>query len=250
MEETYKQQNVKTKKSVSTENVNYFTIIENKPYLLNIALAENINAKYDAELAALEQPVIETEVVTDPLQPILDTISKAKSLGELDTMLEELDLDLLAEDPANIDAVNKAIESRKQELSKSVKYENVKVGDVLVFGDNKFGLVEKVTSTKLTVVPLYGERMTPAKDANKRITVLKKDFSKMVKSLYDTESNVVVGTKDVPSPSAEEKKIIETNSQNIDDFLDNEEATKKLEDQTNNKSEKDVNNDFFNNIGC
>jgi hypothetical protein len=197
-----------------------------------------------------EEPVIETEVVTDPLQPILDTISKAKSLGELDTMLEELDLDLLAEDPTNIDTVNKAIESRKQELSKSVKYENVKVGDVLVFGDNKFGLVEKVTSTKLTVVPLYGERMTPAKDANKRITILKKDFSKMVKSLYDTESNVVVGTKDVPSPSAEEKKIIETNSQNIDDFLDNEEATKKLEDQTNNKSEKDVNNDFFNNIGC
>lgn len=203
-----------------------------------------------AKLAALEQPVIETEVVTNPLQSILDTISKAKSLGELDTMLEELDLDLLAEDPTNIDTVNKAIESRKQELSKSVKYENVKTGDVLVFGDNKFGLVEKVTSTKLTVVPLYGERMTPAKDANKRITILKKDFSKMVKSLYDTESNVVVGTKDVPSPSAEEKKIIETNSQNIDDFLDNEEATKKLEDQTNNKSEKDVNNDFFNNIGC
>ena len=211
---------------------------------------DDTNDKYDAELAALEQPVTETEVVTNPLQSILDTISKAKSLGELDTMLEELDLDLLAEDPANIDAVNKAIESRKQELSKSVKYENVKVGDVLVFGDNNFGLVEKVTSTKLTVVPLYGERMTPAKDANKRRIVLKRDFSKMVKSLYDTESNVVVGTKDVPSPSAEEKKIIETNSQNIDDFLDNEEATKKLEDQTNNKSEKDVNNDFFNNIGC
>jgi len=208
------------------------------------------DVKYNAELVALEQPVTETEVVTDPLQPILDTISKAKSLSELDTMLEELDLDLLAEDPTNIDTINQAIESRKQELSKSVKYENVKKGDVLVFGDNKFGLVEKVTSTKLVVVPLYGERMTPAKDANKRITVLKKDFSKMVKSLYDTEANVVVGTKDVPSPSAEEKKIIETNSQNIDDFLDNEEATKKLEDQTNNKSEKDVNNDFFNNIGC
>jgi hypothetical protein len=226
-------------KTISSQTENIDNVVVN-----------NINAKYDAELAALEQPVIETEVVTDPLQPILDTISKAKSLGELDTMLEEIDLDLLAEDPTNIDTVNKAIESRKQELSKSVKYENVKVGDVLVFGDNKFGLVEKVTSTKLTVVPLYGERMTPAKDANKRITILKKDFSKMVKSLYDTESNVVVGTKDVPSPSAEEKKIIETNSQNIDDFLDNEEATKKLEDQTNNKSEKDVNNDFFNNIGC
>ena len=217
---------------------------------IQFEVIDKVNAKYDAELAALEKPVVETEVVTDPLQPALDKISKAKSLSELDTILDEVDLDLLAEDPNNIDTINKAIESRKQELSKSVKYENVKKGDVLVFGDNKFGLVEKVTSTKLTVVPLYGERMTPAKDANKRITVLKKDFSKMVKSLYDTEANIVVGTKDVPAPSAEEKKIIETNSQNIDDFLDNEEATKKLEDQTNNKSEKDTNNDFFNNIGC
>ena len=54
MENTYKQQNVKTKKSVSTKNVNYFTIIENRPYLLNIALAEEINSKYNAELAALD----------------------------------------------------------------------------------------------------------------------------------------------------------------------------------------------------
>jgi hypothetical protein len=157
---------------------------------------------------------------------------------------------LLIEDIDNIDAVKNAVASRKQELTKSVKYDNIKVGDVLVFGDNKYGLVEKVTTTKLTVVPLYGERLTPAKDANKRVTVLKKDFSKMVQSVYDTQANVVLGTNDVPSPTAEENKLIETNSQNIDDFLDNEEATKKLEDQTNNKSEKDVNNDFFNNIGC
>ena len=97
---------------------------------------------------------------------------------------------------------------------------------------------------------MYGERLTPAKDANKRVTILKKDFSKMVQSVYDTQANVVLGTNDVPSPTAEENKIIETNSQNIDDFLDNEEATKKLEEQTRNKSDKDVNNDFFNNILC
>jgi hypothetical protein len=76
MQETYKQQNVKTKKSVSTENVNYFTIIENKPYLLNIALAENINAKYDAELAALEGEIDTTQEVQTRLNEDLGVTSK------------------------------------------------------------------------------------------------------------------------------------------------------------------------------
>jgi len=203
-----------------------------------------------AELAALEQPVIEAEVVTDSLQPILDTISKAKSLAELDTILEEIDLDLLAEDPANIDTVNKAVASRKQELSKSVKYENVKVGDVLVFGDNNFGLVEKVTTTKLTVVPLYGERMTPAKDANKRRTVLKRDFSKVVKSLYDTESNVVIGTKDVPAPTAEEKDLINKNVDLQNDFLTDKKAREIARLKDADRSANDVTDEFSNKLGC
>ena len=203
-----------------------------------------------AKLAALEEPVIEAEVVIDSLQPILDTISKAKSLAELDTILEEIDLDLLAEDPANIDAVNKAVASRKQELSKSVKYENVKVGDVLVFGDNNFGLVEKVTTTKLTVVPLYGERMTPAKDANKRRIVLKRDFSKVVKSLYDTESNVVIGTKDVPAPTAEEKELINKNVDLQTNFITDKNQKDAARLEAENQSVDDMDTEFLNGLGC
>jgi len=203
-----------------------------------------------AEAPEEEVIIEETDLTVDQLESLIALIDEAKSIEELNILQEEFAESDLIEDIDNIDAVKNAVASRKQELTKSVKYDNIKVGDVLVFGDNKYGLVEKVTTTKLTVVPLYGERLTPAKDANKRVTVLKKDFSKMVQSVYDTKANVVLGTNDVPSPTAEENKLIETNSQNIDDFLDNEEATKKLEDQTNNKSEKDVNNDFFNNIGC
>ena len=196
----------------------------------------------------IEEPILEPEV--SPLKPFLDKINKANTIQDINNIEEEFSETDLTDEVDNLNAMREAIALKKQELTKSVKYESIKPKDVLVLGDNKYGLVEKVTSTKLTVVPLYGERMTPAKDANKRITILKKDFSKMVKSVYDTQANIEIGVKDVPAPSAEEKKIIETNSQNIDDFLDNEEATKKLEDQTNNKSEKDVNNDFFNNIGC
>ena len=164
--------------------------------------------------------------------------------------MEEIDLDLLAEDPANIDAVNKAVASRKQELSKSVKYENVKVGDVLVFGDNNFGLVEKVTTTKLTVVPLYGERMTPAKDANKRRIVLKRDFSKVVKSLYDTESNVVIGTKDVPAPTAEEKELINKNVDLQTNFITDKNQKDAARLEAENQSVDDMDTEFLNGLGC
>lgn len=197
-----------------------------------------------------EVVVTEPDLTVDQLESLIALIDEANSLEELNVLQEEFAASDLIDDIDNINTVKDAVAARKQALTKSVKYETVKVGDVLVLGNNTYGLVEKVTTTKLTVVPLYGERMTPAKDANKRITILKKDFSKMVESVYDTKENIVLGTNDVPSPTAEENKLIETNSQNIDDFLDNEEATKKLEDQTNNKSEKDVNNDFFNNIGC
>jgi hypothetical protein len=216
----------------------------------------NTNTTYNAELAALEKSkekvkeVVVAEPVTELIDPIVEKIKNANSIQELNTLQEEFEESDLIEDLDNINAVKDAVALRKAELTKSIKYESIKAGDVLVFGDNKYGLVEKVTTSKLTVVPLYGERLTPAKDANKRITILKKDFSKMVQSVYDTQANVVIGTKNVPSPTAEENKIIEANSQNIDDFLDNEEATKKLEEQTRNKSDKDVNNDFFNNIGC
>jgi hypothetical protein len=203
-----------------------------------------------AEPVVIEEEVIITEPVIESIDPIVEKIKNANSIQELNTLQEEFEESDLIEDLDNINAVKDAVALRKAELIKSIKYESIKAGDVLVFGDNKYGLVEKVTTSKLTVVPLYGERLTPAKDANKRITILKKDFSKMVQSVYDTQANVVIGTKNVPSPTAEENKIIEANSQNIDDFLDNEEATKKLEEQTRNKSDKDVNNDFFNNIGC
>lgn len=206
----------------------------------------------NTELAASEgikETIEEVKKIDVDLQAEINKINNAKSITELSELEDDINEDLL-NDLDTINVIREAINNRKSELTKSVKYDNVKVGDVLVLGDNKYGLVEKITTTKLTVVPLYGERMTPAKDANKRITILKKDFSKMVQSVYDTQANVVIGTKNVPSPTEEETKIIETNSQNIDDFLDNEEATKKLEEQTRNKSDKDVNNDFFNNIGC
>jgi hypothetical protein len=150
----------------------------------------------------------------------------------------------------NIDAVKNAVASRKQELTKSVKYDNIKVGDVLVFGDNKYGLVEKVTTTKLTVVPLYGERLTPAKDANKRVTVLKKDFSKMVQSVYDTKANVVLGTNDVPSPTAEEKDLINKNVDLQNDFLTDKKAREIARLKDADRSANDVSDEFLNKLGC
>jgi hypothetical protein len=192
----------------------------------------------------------ETDLTVDQLESLIALIYEAKSIEELNILQEEFANSDLIEDIDNIDAVKNAVASRKQELTKSVKYDNIKVGDVLVFGDNKYGLVEKVTTTKLTVVPLYGERLTPAKDANKRVTVLKKDFSKMVQSVYDTKANVVLGTNDVPSPTAEEKDLINKNVDLQNDFLTDKKAREIARLKDADRSANDVTDEFSNKLGC
>jgi hypothetical protein len=211
---------------------------------------DSLNAKADAGLVALEQPVVETEVVTNPLQPFLDKIDKANTIQDINNIEEEFSETDLTDEVDNLNAMREAIALKKQELTKSVKYESIKPKDVLVLGDNKYGLVEKVTSTKLTVVPLYGERMTPAKDANKRITILKKDFSKMVKSVYDTQANIEIGVKDVPAPSAEEKELITKNVDLQINFLTDKDAKEAARLEATNQSADDINNEFLNGLGC
>jgi hypothetical protein len=214
------------------------------------------DAKYDAELAALEQfkekvkEVVVAEPVTEAIDPIVEKIKNANSIQELNTLQEEFEESDLIEDLDNINAVKDAVALRKAELTKSIKYESIKAGDVLVFGDNKYGLVEKVTTSKLTVVPLYGERLTPAKDANKRITILKKDFSKMVQSVYDTQANVVIGANDVPSPTTEEKDLINKNVELQNNFLTDKKARETARLKDADRSADDVSNEFLNKLGC
>jgi hypothetical protein len=203
-----------------------------------------------AEAPEEEMVIEETDLTGDQLESLIALIDEANSIEELNILQEEFANSDLIEDIDNIDAVKEAVASRKQELTKSVKYDNIKVGDVLVFGDNKYGLVEKVTTTKLTVVPLYGERLTPAKDANKRVTVLKKDFSKMVQSVYDTQANVVLGTNDVPSPTAEEKDLINKNVDLQNDFLTDKKAREIARLKDADRSANDVTDEFSNKLGC
>jgi hypothetical protein len=203
-----------------------------------------------AEAPEEEVIIEETDLTVDQLESLIALIDEAKSIEELNILQEEFAESDLIEDIDNIDAVKNAVASRKQELTKSVKYDNIKVGDVLVFGDNKYGLVEKVTTTKLTVVPLYGERLTPAKDANKRVTLLKKDFSKMVQSVYDTKANVVLGTNDVPSPTAEEKDLINKNVDLQNDFLTDKKAREIARLKDADRSANDVTDEFSNKLGC
>jgi ADP-glucose pyrophosphorylase len=92
--------------------------------------------------------------------------------------------------------------------------------------------------------------MTPAKDANKRITILKKDFSKMVKSVYDTQANIEIGVKDVPAPSAEEKELITKNVDLQINFLTDKDAKEAARLEATNQSADDINNEFLNGLGC
>jgi hypothetical protein len=97
---------------------------------------------------------------------------------------------------------------------------------------------------------LYGERLTPAKDANKRITILKKDFSKMVQSVYDTQANIVIGANDVPSPTTEEKDLINKNVELQNNFLTDKKARETARLKDADRSADDVSNEFLNKLGC
>jgi hypothetical protein len=212
--------------------------------VVNKYVTEELRKSVDAELAGVEQGEV------SDLKPFLDKIKDSKTIQDLIDIENEFSETDFIEELDNINIMREAIALKKQELTQSIKYENIKPKDVLVLGDNKYGLVEKVTSTKLTVVPLYGERMTPAKDANKRITILKKNFSKMVKSVYDTQANIEIGVKNVPAPSTEEKELITKNADLQINFLTDKDAKEAARLEATNQSADDINDEFLNGLGC
>lgn len=94
---TYKIGNVTTKEHVSIKNVTFFRLIDGKPHILDLTLAEEINAKYDAELEALKETKIEEKPNPryEELKNEIGKLEEQQKLGsnlsaEEKTRLEEL----------------------------------------------------------------------------------------------------------------------------------------------------------------
>jgi hypothetical protein len=205
-----------------------------------------------AEVITTEEPaeVIKEEDKTDPLESFRDKISKAQTVKDLqDIEVEFAETDLI-EDLDAIDEVNALINDKKTELIKEFKFSDVKVKDVLVLSDNKYLLVENITGTKITGVPLYGRSLTPGKDIDKRMTITKTNFQKMVQSIYDKESDIAVGSQQTPVPTTEEKELITKNADLQINFLADKDAKEAARLEATNQSADDINNEFLNGLGC
>jgi hypothetical protein len=72
----------------------------------------------------------------------------------------------------------------------------------------------------------------------------------MVQSVYDTKANVVLGTNDVPSPTAEEKDLINKNVDLQNDFLTDKKAREIARLKDADRSANDVSDEFLNKLGC
>lgn len=213
-------------------------------------ITPELRASVDAELAALEQPA--TAPVQNTLESFTDKIKNAKSIEELESIEDDITDSISVIDMIDdIQNLSLLIQSKKEQLSTKLEYSNVKVGDVLILGDNKFIFVEKILPTKITGKPLYGESLQVGADEDKKITINKKDFSKMVKGLYDSKTTEVIGeTPTVKEPTSEEKDLMNTNSEEMINFLTNKEAKEAARNEATNQSQEDVNDEFLKGLGC
>jgi hypothetical protein len=72
----------------------------------------------------------------------------------------------------------------------------------------------------------------------------------MVQSVYDTQANVVIGANDVPSPTTEEKDLINKNAELQTNFITDKNEKNAARLEAENQSVDDMNNEFLNGLGC
>jgi len=202
------------------------------------------------EVTTTTTPTEETKKAETDLKYFIDKINNANSVKELqEIQLEFAETDLI-EDLDLIDEINSLVDKKKQELVKEFKFSDVKVKDILFISDNKYLFVENVTGTKITGIPLYGRSLTPGKDIDKRITITKANFSKMVQSIYDSESDITIGSQEAPVPSQDEKKLMDQNTDSMVNFLSDIDAKETARLEAAAQSVDNVNNEFLNGLGC
>jgi hypothetical protein len=202
------------------------------------------------EVSTTTTPTEETKKAETDLKYFIDKINNANSVKELqEIQLEFAETDLI-EDLDLIDEINSLVDKKKLELVKEFKFSDVKVKDILFISDNKYLFVENVTGTKITGIPLYGRSLTPGKDIDKRITITKANFSKMVQSIYDSESDITIGSQETPVPSQDEKKLMDQNTDSMVNFLSDIDAKETARLEAAAQSVDNVNNEFLNGLGC
>jgi len=203
-------------------------------------LIDEINTKYDAEIAALKQ---------DPkaLKTIEDIFKDATTLEEIEQAEEEV-LATLANPEARrkINLTNEflvnLIETRKRELLTAFTYEEIVPGNVLVMSDNSKMLVVEKSDTEL--------KLRKFGDEGDNFTIVKKDVvPTTIKYKYKEGMEDLNINKPV---TPEEKEISNQSVQNFTEFNEDDDAASVDEDmkKASSMSKEDRNDDLTNILGC
>jgi hypothetical protein len=193
-------------------------------------LGKEINAKYDAKLAALKPSVEKVNIEAQ-----LSDIASVTTFAEMDKVYDEVIKTMATETVENNELISKALEDKRAELMTTITPENLssakKKGYKIVI-DNKIyptftvnkkkGTVSVKTplGTKSQVFPVNNVEKITTMSAQPEITVSE-----------ETRQQV--------------KDIVKTSSEIISD-ADLQKANEEAKTQKN----EDINDDFFNNLGC
>jgi hypothetical protein len=72
----------------------------------------------------------------------------------------------------------------------------------------------------------------------------------MVQSIYDSESDITIGSQETPVPSQDEKKLMDQNTDSMVNFLSDIDAKETARLEAAAQSVDNVNNEFLNGLGC
>ena len=181
---------------------------------------------------------------------LIDGVNNANNLKQLKEAEEEGLRQGISDDVDKALEFDKAIKDRENYLRNNVNFDNVKVGDILALQDNRYAAVVSKTANNIKYKPLYGENLAEGKQPDKTYTIRKQDFSKAVVTMYDNESDIIVGAKEIAKPTTAEKKLIAQNQTEYVKFADDTEVIAASEKEAREQSADDINNEFLDTLGC
>ena len=217
-----------------------------------------INAKYDAELAALEggtiEPVEETaaepvqDSATKMVQDLLNSVSSIRDLPNLtsstaNTLTTKI-ISLMRDNPGiKASDVAAMIDVKRKEFLEKLQTSDLKPGDIITFTDGKKGMVKKSSNEEVTI------RMPKVKDA---LVLNQQDLSKRITMVE--AGTVAKAKKEAPMEITESDKVeVEASKDAVDGFTSNaakvQELNKDILANTGKDNSANINN-LIDKLGC
>jgi len=177
---------------------------------------------------------------------VMDRLSKIKTGKELELLERELvgkleDFDEASKLGLNSTILTELVEAKKFELGNVFDFEDIKVGNVVMMVDPRYGLMVVKDKNK-NGLKLYklGE------SENTLLTVKKHEAAKNIKYKYDENMQDIL----TEGLNSDEKDKANTNKKNSDNLMSDVTMLKKLQDDAKKEGVEKVDKDFFNNLGC